>query len=283
MIDPRRALITAKSAHRIARTSPRRLGTPAWPGFFRGWVPRTHFVFLLFAHLPSPPLFKMFFWEPFQSGFQTDTETGRVPVIMCRHLWHLWRSQNVQFRICDLGHTLWNFYSFLSETDLVIFCYLLEGTVYCWEPIFLKAVEAFATCPLHTYNAFFLGVRRGMSRSVGYATVDVSEFTNMILDVSKSTYMCLPTPSHTVWIISNIKHASRRHPIFEGLKYCEKNTKNIRNTSQTRCDFVATLQKKNPAVRASDVLFVFVYHNRHTASRVALQLHQEQIRMVRGG
>ena len=32
-------------------------------------------------------------WEPFQSAFQTETETGDVPVTL--NVWHLWRSQNV--------------------------------------------------------------------------------------------------------------------------------------------------------------------------------------------
>ena len=72
-------------------------------------------------------------------------------------------------------------------------------------------------------------------------------------------------------------------PFLRVWNIVKKTPKTYATPSQTRCDFVATLQKKNPAVRASDVLFVFVYHNRHTASRVALQLHQEQIRMVRGG
>ena len=76
MIDPRRALITAKSAHGIARTSPRRLGTPAWPGFFRGWVPRTHFVFLLFCSSSIPSLIQNVFLRAVPSCLANNLFVG---------------------------------------------------------------------------------------------------------------------------------------------------------------------------------------------------------------
>jgi len=60
-------------------------------------------------------------FRAFQSGFQTETETS-----------FLYQSQTMfdicdghkmsQFQICDLGHTLWIFFSFFGKTDCVTFC-----------------------------------------------------------------------------------------------------------------------------------------------------------------
>jgi len=72
-------------------------------------VPITSFQWNLYPH-----------WESFWSGFQTETETGFVPVTVNVCSDNLWRSQNVTIsNLWHRSHTL-NFLLF-SNTDLVTF------------------------------------------------------------------------------------------------------------------------------------------------------------------
>jgi len=62
IVDHSWAMITAKSAHGVARTSLRRLGHPAWA---LDWVPRIIFVFFLFSSVTIPSFHP---WMPIFAG-----------------------------------------------------------------------------------------------------------------------------------------------------------------------------------------------------------------------
>ena len=80
----------------------------------------------------------------------------------------------------------------------------------------------------HTYNSLIFGVMRVMSRSVGYGIVDVSVLGTLLFWMCRKEYIYGNThPLIGSENVSKIKHVSQKHPIFEGLKSCEKNAENM--------------------------------------------------------